>query len=143
VQYQRQGWLFNGQPVTVLSRAGHELALAIAGRRVAATVVEAAHDWHVFAAGAHALLSPHSPIPEDGADDDHGSGLVAPMSGVIVQLLVAPGASVQRGTALLVMEAMKMEHKVCAPADGVVKQFLCAAGNQVKDGQELVEFEPG
>jgi 3-methylcrotonyl-CoA carboxylase alpha subunit len=141
VQYQRYGWLFNGQPVMVLTQSERELAMTVAGRRVSATLVEAPDGWHVFCAGVHALLVPHKPIPEDGADDDHGGGLTAPMSGVIVQLLVTEGAAVMRGAPLLAMEAMKMEHKVCAPADGVVKQFLCAAGAQVREGQELVEFE--
>jgi 3-methylcrotonyl-CoA carboxylase alpha subunit len=142
VQYQRQGWLCNGQPVAVLSQAEHELALAVAGRRVVATVVEAPDGWHVFCGGAHTLLAPHNPLAVDEAEETHGGGFTAPMSGVIVQLLVPAGSAVKRGTPLLVMEAMKMEHKVSAPADGVVKQFLCAAGNQVREGQELLEFTP-
>ena len=49
------------------------------------------------------------------AGDRHG-GLVAPMPGRVIAVLVKQGARVTAGTALLVMEAMKMEHTVTAPA---------------------------
>jgi biotin carboxyl carrier protein len=39
------------------------------------------------------------------------------------------------------MEAMKMEHRICAPADGVVESFLFEAGEQVAAGDELLRFE--
>jgi 3-methylcrotonyl-CoA carboxylase alpha subunit len=41
----------------------------------------------------------------------------------------------------LILEAMKMEHTICAPAAGTVKSFRYAVGEQVADGAELVEFE--
>jgi 3-methylcrotonyl-CoA carboxylase alpha subunit len=40
------------------------------------------------------------------------------------------------------MEAMKMEHTVCAPCRGVVKRLHFVPGDQVADGAELIEFEP-
>src|SRR3546814_6608182 len=52
------------------------------------------------------------------------------MPGKIVALLVEAGASVAKGDALLVMEAMKMEMTVCAPADGKLVSFLCQVGEQ-------------
>ena len=51
------------------------------------------------------------------------------------------GATVDKGTPLLVMEAMKMEHTLTAPARGTVKAFRYAPGDQVADGVELVDFE--
>jgi 3-methylcrotonyl-CoA carboxylase alpha subunit len=47
----------------------------------------------------------------------------------------------ERGAPLLVLEAMKMEHTLCAPRKGMVKAFHCAPGEQVSDGADLVEFE--
>jgi propionyl-CoA carboxylase alpha chain len=41
------------------------------------------------------------------------------------------------GTAVIVLEAMKMEHTVRAPADGVVATIAVAAGDQVESGQVL------
>jgi len=67
--------------------------------------------------------------------------LLAPMPGRIVQIKVAAGETVTSGQALLVMEAMKMEHTILAPADGVVKAIHAAVGELVDDGVELVAFE--
>jgi 3-methylcrotonyl-CoA carboxylase alpha subunit len=39
------------------------------------------------------------------------------------------------------MEAMKMEHTLCAPARGTIKAYLCLAGEQVQEGVALVDFE--
>jgi len=51
------------------------------------------------------------------------------------------GARVAKGTPLLVLEAMKMEHTISAPADGLVKDVRCAPGDQVLEGFELITFE--
>ncbi len=78
------------------------------------------------------------------ADDDATAGdghLRAPMSGKVLALVAAPGAKVEKGAPLLVMEAMKMEHTIVAPAAGVVREFRFAAGDQVTEGVELVNFE--
>jgi 3-methylcrotonyl-CoA carboxylase alpha subunit len=48
---------------------------------------------------------------------------------------------VAKGDALLVLEAMKMEHTITAPADGVVKEVHYAAGEQVLEGAELISLE--
>ncbi len=63
------------------------------------------------------------------------------MPGKVVQVLVEAGASVTRGQALMVLEAMKMEHTIAAPADGIVKQVKFRAGDQVAEGAELIAFE--
>ena len=46
----------------------------------------------------------------------------------------------QRGQALAVMEAMKMEHTIVAPRDGVVESLLYAVGDQVAEGDELLRL---
>ena len=85
----------------------------------------------------------HDPVAEADNNNDHGGSLLAPMPGRVVTLLVQPGTTVSRGTPLLVMEAMKMEHTLQAPADGTVHGFRAKAGDQVADGAVLVDFEAG
>ena len=63
--------------------------------------------------------------------------LRSPLQAHIVQLLVQPGEAVQQGQLLLVLEAMKMEHEVCAPRAGTVRELFCAAGDTVQAGEVL------
>lgn len=74
------------------------------------------------------------------AGADHHGGLVSPMPGRVRRVLVAEGASVARGEALLVLEAMKMEHSIRAPRDGVVRRVCVAEGELVDAGVELIEL---
>lgn len=52
------------------------------------------------------------------------------------------GAKVKAGEALVVMEAMKMEHTIRAPSNGRVTAFNCAEGDMVEAGKVLLDFEP-
>ena len=63
------------------------------------------------------------------------------MHGVVVKVLVEANSFVKQGQPLLIMEAMKMEHTICAPRDGRVREFYFQAGDQVGGGEELLEFE--
>ncbi len=65
-------------------------------------------------------------------------GCVAPMPGKVTEVHVAEGDAVQAGQALLIMEAMKMEHSVTSPRDGTVAQITVAPGDQVDAGALLV-----
>ena len=63
------------------------------------------------------------------------------MPGNIIEVLVKPNQSVQKGDKLITLEAMKMEHKIFAPADGTIKKICCAPGDSVLEGVNLIEFE--
>ncbi|MGH1372154.1 MAG: acetyl/propionyl/methylcrotonyl-CoA carboxylase subunit alpha [Cellvibrionaceae bacterium] len=72
--------------------------------------------------------------------DASAGGLTAPMNGTMVTLLVETGAAVKKDDALVIMEAMKMEHTIRAPADGSVSEFYFQAGDLVDGGAELLAF---
>jgi biotin carboxyl carrier protein len=65
----------------------------------------------------------------------------APMPGLVLNILVAPGQSVAKGEPLLILEAMKMENVLKAASDGTVKSILVGQGAAVEKGQLLVEME--
>lgn len=67
--------------------------------------------------------------------------LRSPLQAHIVQILVQPGDAVQPGQLLLVLEAMKMEHEVCAPGAGLVHELFCAVGDTVQAGEVLVALD--
>ena len=79
-----------------------------------------------------------------GLEDDGGGGdvVAAPMPGQVKAVVVEPGASVVKGDALMVLEAMKMEHTLVAPRDGVVAEVMFGVDAQVSDGAVMVRLEP-
>jgi len=80
--------------------------------------------------------------PERVAAGAADGRLVAPMNGKVAQVHAMAGDLVVAGQALMVLEAMKMEHTLAAPAALRVKAVHVAQGAQVSPGQLLVEFEP-
>ena len=94
---------------------------------------------HVFEGGEVALLTLADPLAHAGEGEAEGK-LTAPMPGKVVAVLVSRGAQVAKGTPLVVMEAMKMEHTIAAPADGVVEEIAFSVGDQVDEGAELLRF---
>ena len=64
---------------------------------------------------------------------DHGSdnGLATPVPGTVTAVLVAPGDRVTAGDTLVILEAMKMEHRIKAAEDGVVGEVRVAVGESV------------
>jgi len=73
----------------------------------------------------------------DPADAVASGSLLAPMPGTVVAVKVEPGAQVAAGDAVLVLEAMKMQHTVTAPHDGTVTEINVEPGSQVASGEVL------
>ncbi len=71
----------------------------------------------------------------------HGETIRAPIAGKVVKVLVAPGDQVAPGTAVIVLEAMKMENELVAERGGTVKTISKQAGQAVDTGDALVELE--
>jgi acetyl-CoA carboxylase carboxyltransferase component len=67
----------------------------------------------------------------------------APFAGVVVAIPHARETAVGSATAVVVLEAMKMEHDVLAGSDGVVRRLAVAVGDEVQEGQLLLTLSPG
>jgi len=67
--------------------------------------------------------------------------LNAPMPGLVLSIEVEEGATIQKGDALLVLEAMKMENVIKASGDGIIKSIKATKGEAVEKGELLIEFE--
>ncbi|HEU4350488.1 MAG TPA: acetyl/propionyl/methylcrotonyl-CoA carboxylase subunit alpha [Burkholderiales bacterium] len=113
------------------------LLIRLDGRVFKARAVREGNDWHVFCGGDYRRLSLRQELAGAGDEASNGS-LAAPMPGRVIKVLTAAGAKVTRGQALLILEAMKMEHTIVAPVDGVVQAIHYGAGEQVLEGAELV-----
>ncbi len=76
------------------------------------------------------------------AEASAGGDVEAPMTGTVLEVLCAAGDEVAAGAALVVLEAMKMEHRLTAPAASLVAAVAVAPGDQVDIGQCLVRLDP-
>ncbi len=83
-------------------------------------------------------LRPRFVVP--GSGDDAADGTRAPLNGTVTHVLVAAGDAVEAGQRLLLIEAMKMEHALCAGSDAQVAEILCEPGQSVAAGQELIRL---
>jgi len=66
--------------------------------------------------------------------------LRAPISGTVTKVVAEPGAAVEPGAVLLVLEAMKMETEITAPVAGTVSEILVAPGDAVTGGQAVLTW---
>jgi 3-methylcrotonyl-CoA carboxylase alpha subunit len=106
-----------------------------------ASVVRDADVRHVMAPGVRARLVYVDSLAHAGAEAEPGGHLTAPMSGTVVAVMVAVGDAVDKGAALIVLEAMKMEHTIVAPASGRVAAVHFGVGDRVGEGADLVDVE--
>ena len=78
----------------------------------------------------------------DGAMDETvgGGRVIAPMHGLLLEVLVKPGDQVTKGQTLAVLEAMKMHYEIQAEIDGTVAELTAVAGKQVAADDVLIEI---
>jgi 3-methylcrotonyl-CoA carboxylase alpha subunit len=121
----------------------HEFGATFGDVHVTGRVFVDGDVFHVFCLG-EAQSFEWQNLLAHAADAEHGEGrLTAPMPGKVIAVLVEPGTVVEKGTPLIVMEAMKMEHTIGAPAAGTVSEVLYAVGDQVADGAQLLVLDVG
>lgn len=66
--------------------------------------------------------------------------VIAPMPGLVLDIMVAPGDTVEAGTPLLILEAMKMENVLKSDGDGVIENITVTKGEAVEKRQLLIEI---
>jgi biotin carboxyl carrier protein len=111
--------MLDGRPCRVaIARRGRERWVAVAGENYS-FVAETA-------AAAHRVDTVAPPE------------ITAPMPGKVLDVLVRAGEPVEAGSALLTLEAMKMETRLLAEAAGIVAEVRVVAGDMVDGGQVLV-----
>ncbi|MDE2678914.1 MAG: biotin/lipoyl-binding protein [Gemmatimonadota bacterium] len=126
------GWslLLDGVSVPLVARCdgGGKWGVEMEGRTVAIRVLEA-REAEIRRRAA-------------GASGSTGiAPLEAPMPGLVVRVAAREGDVVQPGTAILIVEAMKMENEMRAAAAARIGRILVSEGDAVEKGQVLAEFE--
>jgi acetyl/propionyl-CoA carboxylase alpha subunit len=129
--------------VRVLSRESGKLLAQCQGQMQGVAVFDADPLLHLFRDGRHVVLQrERTDDTLQAAGDSEQGSLLTPLPGTIVAVHVATGQQVARGTPLVTVEAMKMEHTLTAPYDGVVSRIAYALTDRVQAGAVLVELTP-
>ncbi|MGH8150468.1 MAG: acetyl/propionyl/methylcrotonyl-CoA carboxylase subunit alpha [Steroidobacteraceae bacterium] len=92
----------------------------------------------IWREGRYAEFRKEDPAAARSASPRAAGSLTAKLPGVVAAVQVSPGDAVAADQVLLVVEAMKMEHKVLAPGDGVVGAVHVRVGDRVTEGDSLV-----
>lgn len=121
------------------SATDNTFILTIDGHRRTFTVVEGTTDtWWVHTSDGTFALTWQTPLPLPGATATEQGSLRAPMPGQVIAVSVEEGQSVEQGTVLLIMEAMKMEHRIEAPYAGTVESIYYTVGDAVQQDDVLL-----
>jgi 3-methylcrotonyl-CoA carboxylase alpha subunit len=142
------GWRLNVPPVVRLRHGDEERGVSVdgPGHQPRPAAIRTGDVIHVDVDGQSLefRLAPAPTVEEAvrhaAAHEGSGSApLTAPMPGRVIAVRVAEGASVGAHQAIVVIEAMKMEHAVVSPIDGTLSRLLVAEGQQVQRGDLLAE----
>jgi len=137
----------DGFAVSVNGAAAHVVSLASSNGALRATVDGVGHWLQVFrsdeavelrSAGESWRFLARPPAWDGIVAGPADGSIVSPMPGKVIALNVANGDVVKAGDRLLVLEAMKMEHRLVAPFDGRVEGVAVETGAQVSEGMLLL-----
>ena len=123
--------------VTIHHAGDGVVDIALDGQRIQCDVQKHGTQWLVHGDSGDLVLN-EAPRYPDPRGVDTGGGLTAPMPGAVLATQVSAGTKVSKGDLLVILEAMKMEHRIVAPRDGVVAQVHVSVGDQVDNAQLLV-----
>lgn len=143
VHFRQQGFALDIQQQTInASVVQHDdglLSITLNGKKQSVRVVQRGSELTLLGHGWTRQLAIKTVDAEAGLHDT-STAVIAPMPGTIIAVHVKAGDNVSKGQALLVMEAMKMEHTLRAATDAVIAEVLYQKGDLVSDGAELVTF---
>ena len=124
--------------VVVRDEKQGRLRVEVDGRPRLVHVAKSGDAWWIHMDG-HTHVVHHHERGSPGPSANEGS-LTAPMPGTILEILVKEGQRVREGQTLLVVEAMKMEHRIQAPKAGEVTKVHYEQGERVDMGSVLIEI---
>ncbi len=113
-------------------------SLTMSGHRITARALRIGHRISVYSNGRSHHFERPDPLLRADVQSADGDTVSAPMPGLVRVILARTGQEVSKGDALIVLEAMKMEHTLSAPKDGVIAEILTVENAQVDAGAILL-----
>ena len=118
------------------------LEIIIDGRRSVTYSEKKSDESYVFADGINYVLHRQSQKVSVVQDEPREDLVMSPITGKLLDRKVESGSSVSEGDVIIVLEAMKMEHRLRSPRDGIISRITSIEiGGQVKEGEIMFELE--
>ena len=147
VTYLKDGFSINvldqSYHVKLLKQQGNNLGILLDGKKISGKVIKKHEDFTVFSDGMVSYLHHFIPGADKELENSENGTVLTPMPGKLSKLFVKNGEKVEQGQALLILEAMKMEHTIKAPCAGTVRFTSLVAEMQISDGQTLLVIDDG
>lgn len=121
--------------------SGDRLQIALDDETFFATVARLGEKLSAVTPQGRFDLELVDPFHYEPADTLPDARLTALMPGRVVKVMAAEGDSVKKGQALLILEAMKMEHTIVSPRDGVIERAAFREGELVPADAVLFAFK--
>ena len=121
-------------------RGEHDVDAVLGGMQIRGTVVRVEDELNVWLHDAAHRLRIQNALSVTDTYHAHGGDLMSPMPGRVTRITVEEGDDVRRGAALMVLESMKMEHRITAPSPGRVERLNFSVGDWVEEGAVLLDF---
>jgi geranyl-CoA carboxylase alpha subunit len=119
---------------------GHTMAISLDGHRRRVAVFNVDDQVWVHLDGTTYTLRWVNPLPAAAARREAAGSLRSPMPGKLIRVAVQEGERVAAGDLLMIVEAMKMEHRIEAPRGGVVSAIRYREGDTVNADEILLEL---
>lgn len=153
--------LINGQEldVEIISKSGKDITFRLSGQLHTFSLKKNDHG-KVLVADSFGILSTVYSAQDNLYDCANGQfkiqavkkasiesqsknekNLTSPLPGKVIKVCIALGDEVKEGDEIVRIEAMKMEHRICAQVDGILKSIKVKEGDTVSDGEYLGEIE--
>lgn len=128
----------DGAKLRVRTLDGNSFVTDVKGRPTHIRSVAHGDTIHLHLNGRSCIVNRVDPTTGGAsAASEAGGGAIAPMPGVVIAWLVQPGAQVQSGDALLVIESMKLQMTISAPHAGLMEEMPVKEGQTFQRGAVL------
>lgn len=124
--------------VSIISTNNKQMRLSIDGHQQTVTIAQSGEDYWIHTLDSIYHLTWIDPLPLPQIEDAQQGSLRAPMTGQVIQVAIEQGQMVEAGALLIVLEAMKMEHRITAPHEGVINTVRFSVGDTVQQDEMLL-----
>ncbi len=131
----------NRLPFNCIERADGALQVTLSAQKKVLRVIRANDQLSVLTETGRVALTLFDPYHFEGDNSVNEGRLTAMMPGRVVKLMGKTGDEIKKGQALIIMEAMKMEHTIVSPRDGVIERVAFQVGEMVPADAVLFSFK--